>query len=106
MHKIGVIGDYESIKSFAAIGLSIFPANHHTEASSTIKKLATDEYAIIYITEDLMELMQSDLKKYKEQLLPAIIPIPGVKAKNGFGMQNIRNMAVKAIGSDIVFNTD
>lgn len=104
MHKIGIVGDYESVMGFSAVGLSAFPVSDQKEASDVLKKLIKDEYAVIYITEDLF--IKDDLKKAKEQSLPIIIPVPGIKGKSGVGMNNLRDMAIRAIGSDIIFNAN
>ncbi len=106
MHKIGIIGDFESTKGFAAVGFSTFSAEGAKEASDILKKIIKDEYAIIYITEDLFVVLKDEIKKIRQQTLPIIIPVPGVKGKNGVGMDNLREMAIRAIGSDIVFNKD
>lgn len=106
MYRVGVIGDYDSIKGFAAVGLAIFSVSDAKEAGSKLKELAGGDYAIIYITEDLAAQMEQELFKYKEQMLPAVIPIPGIKGKTGFGMENIRKAAIRAIGSDITENSE
>ena len=51
MHKVAVMGDYDSIYGFGALGLDIFPVVESTEAAHILKRLAAGEYAIIYITE-------------------------------------------------------
>ena len=50
MYKIGVIGDYDSICGYAALGLDIFPVDSEQDTAHTLKKLAANDYAIIYIT--------------------------------------------------------
>ena len=52
MYKIGVIGDYDSICGFAALGLDTYPVESLDEAEVTLKKLADGIYGIIYITEE------------------------------------------------------
>ena len=51
MYKIGVIGDYDSICGFSALGLDTFPVKNIGEAEEILKKLSELQYAIIYITE-------------------------------------------------------
>ena len=51
MYRIAVVGDYDSIYGFAALGLDTFPVNTHEEAGETLRRLAEGEYGIIYITE-------------------------------------------------------
>ena len=50
MYKIAVIGAYDSIYGFAALGLDTFPVSDVQEGEDTLKTLASGEYAVIYIT--------------------------------------------------------
>ena len=54
MHKVAVIGDYDSIYGFSALGLDTFPVTDVTEAAHLLRKIAAGEYAIIYITDCLL----------------------------------------------------
>ena len=53
MYKIGVIGDRESILGFKAVGLTVFPTDDPEEAKKLMKKMAKEDFAIIYVTEQL-----------------------------------------------------
>lgn len=102
--KIAVIGDKDSILSFKAIGVDVFPARHYFEAQDTLKKLARD-YAVIFITEDIAEKIPDIIKRYKTRPFPAVIPIPTAQGGTGFGMKAISKDVEKAIGADILFNS-
>ena len=47
MYKIAVMGDYDSIYGFAALGLAVFPVRNREEAGDTLRRLAEGEYGII-----------------------------------------------------------
>ena len=96
MLKVAVMGDYDSIYGFQALGLDIYPV-------AILKKLANGNYPIIYITESLAEEIKSEIEKFSELVTPAIILIPGVKGNTGAGVKGVKDSVEKAIGSDIVF---
>ena len=100
MHKVAVIGDYDSIYGFSALGLDV------TEAAHLLRKIAAGEYAIIYITEMLAKQLSAEIEKYREQMVPAIILIPGVKGNTGDGVKGVKDCVEQAIGSDIVFGKE
>ena len=104
MYKIAVIGDYESICGFAALGLDIFGVKDLSDAENTLKKLAEGGYGIIYITENYIEKMPRLFEKYRELQLPAVIPIPSTSGSTGFGIGNVKKYVEQAVGSDIIFN--
>ena len=103
MLKVAVIGDYDSIYGFGALGLDIYPAEDKAEAEQLFRKLADGNYPIIYITESLAEQMKEEIEKYKEKVTPAVILIPGVMGNTGAGVQGVKDSVEQAIGSDIVF---
>lgn len=104
MYKIAVLGDYDSIYGFAALGLDTFPVSTHEEAVERLHSLAGGQYGIIYITEALAEQLKHELMRYQEQAVPAIIQIPGVAGNTGAGVAGVRKSVEQAVGSDILFS--
>lgn len=104
MSKVGIVGDKDSIMGFLALGIDIFPAYDGDEVKRTIHKLAEKGYAIIYITEAASLKAGESIAKYKDFELPAIIVIPGIGGSMGLGMNEMRESAKRAIGTDILFS--
>ena len=103
--NIAVLGDSESIKGFSAIGLDIFPCDTYDDASRILRNLAdSDEYSIIYVTEEFFNNIEKERSRYEGQITPAIIPIPGVKGNENTGTKRLSSFVEKAVGSDIIFN--
>lgn len=100
MYKIAVLGDYDSIYGFATIGLDTFPV---TDAAKQLHTLAANNYSVIYVTEELADRISEEIEKYAEQVLPAIIQIPGVYGNTGAGVANVKKTVEQAVGSDILF---
>ena len=103
MYKAAVIGDRDSILGFKALGIDVFDEKHGMP-SKIIEELAQKNYAVVFITEDILYRIDDAMEKYADSSLPAIIPIPSNKGSKGLGMENIRKAAEKAIGADILFN--
>lgn len=107
MYKIAVMGDYDSIYGFATLGLSIFPYDGDPQnAAKTLRTLAENEYGIIYITEELAEILKKQIAAYEDRRMPAIILIPGVKGNTGKGVEQVKKFVEQAVGSDILFGDD
>ncbi len=103
MYKIGVIGDRESVVGFHAMGIDAFPCSNGSETKKTLRKMVKDDYAIIYITEKLAKEASEEIDRYKDMMIPAIIPIPGIDGKSESGMENVRKAVERAVGADILF---
>ncbi|SCP97294.1 V-type ATP synthase subunit F [Anaerobium acetethylicum] len=104
MYKIAVLGDRDSIYGFAALGLETFPVSTPEAGAKMLKRLASGEYAVIYITEALQAKLEKEIDAYRSSETPAIIPIPGVAGNTGMGIMNVRKSVEQAVGSDIIFN--
>lgn len=103
MYKIAVMGDYDSIYGFAALGLDTFPVTP-AEAGERLHQLIADGYGIIYITEALAADLKQETARYEGQILPAIIEIPGVSGNTGSGVRGVKKSVEQAVGSDILFS--
>ncbi len=106
MYKVAAMGDYDSIYGFAAVGFETFPVEDAEEAERTLKSLAAQEYAVIYITEALAEMLQDTMELYEDRMIPAILPIPGISGNTGEGIRRVKRCVEKAIGTDIIFKED
>lgn len=106
MHKIAVIGSKDSVLGFVALGLNVFFVETSEQAEKTLNNLAKDDYAVIYITEDFAQKIAPTIQKYKDEVLPAIILIPGAEGSLGIGMAEISRSVERAVGADILFQKD
>lgn len=104
MYKIAVMGDRDSIYGFASLGLDIYPVKDPAEAAKELRHLADSGYAVVYVTEATASGIESEIEKYSEKKLPAVILIPGISGNTGDGMRNVKKSVEQAVGSDIIFN--
>ena len=106
MYKIAVVGDYDSIYGFATLGLDTFPVSGRKETEEKLEELAGSGYGIIYITEAAAAECKSVIEKFQEQILPAVIQIPGVFGNTGSGIQGVKDSVEQAVGSDILLRNN
>jgi V/A-type H+/Na+-transporting ATPase subunit F len=113
-YKTAIVGARDAVAGFALLGVDIVPVESEVEAVEQLlrlkKETQTDEndkeynaYAIIFITEDLAGgISPDDEKKLAKGALPAIIPLPSHQGSTGYGMQRLRRIVERAVGSDIL----
>lgn len=102
MYKIAAVGDKDSVCGFQCIGLDVFSPDTSNEAAALLRRLESENYAVIFITEQLAADIEGEIQKYDEKPIPAIIPIPCVNGKTGLGMEKVKSAIEKAVGSDIL----
>ena len=101
-YRIAVLGDRDSVLGFKALGLDVFPAEDVEEARHTLHRLAKENYAVIYLTEQYAAHLGPEVARYKDELTPAIILIPGKDGSLGIGMANVKSAVERAAGDDIL----
>ena len=89
MHKVGVVGDKDSILAFKALGVDVYPVVTKEEARKRID------------TEQVAALVEETVERYNKELTPAIILIPNNQGSLGIGLSKIDEYVEKAIGSNI-----
>ena len=101
-YSIAVVGDWQSVMGFRALGLDTYPVTAPEEAREIIHRLAKEDCAVIYLTEQLAAKLGDVIARYKDALRPAIILIPGKDGSLGIGMANVKSAVERAVGADIL----
>ena len=102
MYKIAVMGAADSVLGFKALGLEVCPVASAEEGRQALHRMAKEDYAIIYMTEQLAAQIPGEVARYKDARTPAIILIPGREGSLGIGMANVKNAVERAVGADIL----
>lgn len=100
--KIGVVGDRDSVLAFKAIGIDVFPVVEADEARKTVDKLAMEDYAVIFITEQVAQNIEETVERYNKMITPAVILIPSNQGSLNIGMKRIQDNVEKAVGVNIL----
>ena len=104
MHRIGVIGDKDSVLIFKAFGLDVYPValGDKEENRKLVDRLARESYGIIFITEQIAEEISETIDRYNNELTPGIILIPGSTGSLGIGLARVRDNVERAVGMNIL----
>lgn len=100
--KVGVVGDKDSVLAFKALGIDVFPVVEPEEAKKIIDRLAVNNYAVIFVTEQVAKNIEETIERYNKQMLPAVILIPSNQGTLNIGMQRISDNVEKAVGVNIL----
>ena len=105
MLKIAVLGGRDTVMGFKALGLDVFPATNAEEAKKIFASLtheAENEYAIIYVEENLAVFLEHEISKYKNVPSPAVILTPGREGSLGLASAALKAAVEKAVGTEIL----
>ena len=89
---------------FKALGLEACPVEDTQQAREALRRLTreSEDYAIIYIEENLAAELSHEIDKFKDSPTPAIILIPGREGSLGMGLNALRSAVERAVGTNIL----
>lgn len=100
--KVGMIGGSTSTLGFRALGVDTFAVPSPGEAQEVWKRVVPSEYAVLFITEPVYEVLREDLTALSEQPLPVITVIPAVTGSRGVGLADLKVLVERAVGTDVL----
>jgi V/A-type H+-transporting ATPase subunit F len=100
---MAAIGDYEMVLPFQAVGVTpvVLSAEKRGEFGHTLERLARENYAVVFIQEDLYVGFTKEVEAVVDAYPTSVLPLPGVSGGSGAGLAAIRNSVEKAVGMDI-----
>lgn len=102
MYKIGVVGDKDSVLAFKAIGIDVYDVYGKEEARKTIDRMAMEDYAVIFVTEQIAKDLDETIERYNKAMVPAIILIPSNQGSLNIGIKRVQDNVEKAVGVNIL----
>jgi V/A-type H+-transporting ATPase subunit F len=63
-----------------------------------------NDYAVVFVTEQVAQGIEETIERYTKQMLPAVILIPSNQGTLNIGMQQINDNVEKAVGVNILGN--
>ena len=106
MYKIALMGNRDTIIGFKLLGISLFPTTEREEAIEILDKLVKENYAVIFVTEDMACQIFEEIEKLQKTSFASITIIPSKLEKKCSGLKILRGNIEKAIGTDILFRKE
>jgi len=107
MYKIALIGNRDTIIGFKLLGISLFPINKKDEAVEILNKIVKEEYAVIFVTEEIACQIVDEINMLQKTSFASItVVVPSKLEKKHLGQNILKKNIEKAIGTDILFRKE
>ena len=106
MYKIAFIGNRDTIIGFKLLGVSLFPLKNKDEAIEILNKLVKEEYAVIFVTEEIACQIVDEINMLQKTSFASITVVPSKLEKKHLGQNILKKNIEKAIGTDILFRKE
>jgi V/A-type H+-transporting ATPase subunit F len=102
MSSIAFVGDRDSVWALRALGVDVYPAADAEEAREAFEAAVAEERAIVFVTEDVYEACGDQIARFRDQALPTVTVLPGIRGSRGLAAREIHQAVSAAIGADIL----
>lgn len=106
MFNIAIIGEKDIIIGYSLIGFKTFPVIGENEARIALDKCIQNNIAIVFITDDIAQLIIDDIEKYQKISPTSICILPNRIKDSGLTFKMLRKNVEKAVGTDILFRKE
>ena len=104
-YKIVIIGNEDAVGGFKAIGIDAIGIRTKEECEEKLQAVYnSNDYGIVFITEDWMDQIKNFLNELPPKALPSIVAVPSQAGSTGAGLANLKKIVEQAVGSDILSN--
>lgn len=98
--KVAVIGDEDLVFPLRALGIKVYSPKNTEEAAGILKKLENEEVALCFLHERYFDGLKEERLALEKKFCPVIAGFSDHRTISDYLANMIREMAVKATGSD------
>jgi vacuolar-type H+-ATPase subunit F/Vma7 len=98
--KVAAVGDAELVFALRALGTKVFSPQTIEEARGIMENLKQEKFAVCFLHESLFEALKQEREALREEFCPAVVGFSDYRQVTGYLEKMMRNIAVKATGSD------
>lgn len=102
-YKMAILGNQDAVLGFKGLGVDAYGISDHNAKDVLKEVVECSKYAIVFITEDWVDILSNEIGEYYEMPLPAIVSVPSPKGTSGAAIKNLKRIVEQAVGSDILF---
>lgn len=100
--KAAAIGDPDILIIFRSAGVEVFPALNEAEAIRAIGEIEEKGYGLCFVQENFYPLTRGKKEKKERKVETVFVPLKDFRQEVDFIQDIMREMTVKATGSDML----
>ncbi|MFQ5720995.1 MAG: V-type ATP synthase subunit F [Candidatus Aminicenantales bacterium] len=98
--KVAIIGTFDLIFPFKAMGIKTFSPQNLEEAKRLMKKIKEEKYGFCLLDENLFQLLKEELEDLSKEFCPVVVGVSDYRKITSYLEEMMGRMAIKATGSD------
>ena len=97
---VAIIGDADLVFPLRALGLKVYTPLDLAEARAVLKNLEAEDVGLCFLHERFFEPLAKERQALEKKFMPVIAGFSDYRMVTDYLAQTMREMAVKATGSD------
>jgi V/A-type H+-transporting ATPase subunit F len=102
MSRVAVLGERDAVLGFKASGAVAFAADDVDEARDRLGKILEEDFAVLFVTEEMAEMLKEELQPLYEKPKPVVAILPDARRPKGMGMELLKKRVERAVGANIL----
>lgn len=98
--RVAVIGDSDLVFPLRALGIKVFVPGDGEEARDILKQLEKEDVALCFLHESFLEPLRVERERMEKKFCPVIAGFSDYREVTDYLGKMMREMAVRATGSD------
>lgn len=98
--KVAVVGEADIIFALRVLGMKVFSPKNLEEAKRVMETLEKENFAICFLHEKFLEPLKEERKALREKFCPVVVGFSDYRKLTDHLEKMVRDMAIKATGSD------
>lgn len=99
---LAVIGDPATVQAFGALGVEAVPVLDDEAARHAVAQRLSPQYGALFVTEAVYRAAEEHIAAAADEPVPAVTVIPHAGGPAGVGEARLKEIIVKAVGSELV----
>jgi vacuolar-type H+-ATPase subunit F/Vma7 len=102
MSSLVIIGDEALVSAWKLLGFETFSVTDEAKLKYTWERVLKGGYKIIYILEKWARALKPEIISLSEKTFPAVVVIPESEGAGAFSEELLKDLSLRAVGTDIV----
>jgi vacuolar-type H+-ATPase subunit F/Vma7 len=98
--KVAIVGDSDLVFPLRALGIKVFSPKSENETVQIIRSLEKENIALCFLHERYLGPLADERKALEKKVCPVVVGFSDYREVTDHLKEMLRNMAVKATGSD------
>jgi len=98
--KVAIVGNFDLVFAFRALGIRVYSPLNIEEAKQAMKNIKEEKFALCFLDERLLKTLEEEIEDLSREFCPVVVGFSDYREITGYLKDMMSKLAIKATGSD------